>query len=161
MAATHQYELTVEWTGDLGTGTSAYRAYSRRHEIRADDKSTVIDGSADRHFRGDTERWNPEELLVASLSQCHMLWYLHLAADAGVVVTAYIDTPTGTMTMDGAGSGQFTEVTLNPVVTLDDPAAEDTAQALHHDAAARCFIARSVNFPVHHAPRVATGRGRA
>ncbi|AYY15040.1 OsmC family peroxiredoxin [Actinobacteria bacterium YIM 96077] len=152
MPATHQYEIAVEWTGNEGTGTSHYRAFSRAHEIRAEGKSTSIAASADPAFRGDAERWNPEELLVAALSECHMLWYLHLAANAGVVVTAYTDSPLGTMVMDGAGSGQFTEVTLRPVVTITDTAMADKAQELHHDAASKCFIARSVNFPVHHAP---------
>lgn len=90
MADRHTYELTVRWTGNTGTGTENYRAYSRAHEIRIAGKPTVP-ASADPHFRGDAARWNPEELLVSSLAQCHMLWYLHLCATNGVVVTDYVD----------------------------------------------------------------------
>jgi organic hydroperoxide reductase OsmC/OhrA len=83
----HRYSVTLRWTGNLGRGTADYRAYARTHELRAPGKP-VLAGSADPGFRGDADRWNPEELLVASLSACHQLWYLHLAAEAGLVVTA-------------------------------------------------------------------------
>lgn len=151
MPSTHGYELSLRWMGDLGSGTSGYRAYSRDHEVHAPGKP-VIAGSADPAFRGDPQRWNPEELLVASLSQCHMLWYLHIAATAGVVVTAYTDTPTGTMNEDRTGGGQFSEVVLRPAVTVADAAMRERAHALHDYVGAKCFIARSVNFPVHHEP---------
>ncbi|NED98601.1 OsmC family protein [Phytoactinopolyspora halotolerans] len=159
MVGTHTYELVVEWTGNQGTGTSSYRAYGRQHEIRAEGNDTSIAGSADPSFRGDPERWNPEELLVASLSQCHMLWYLHLASVAGVVVTEYVDTPIGTMELERDGAGQFADVTLRPVVTVADASMVDKAQAVHEDANAKCFIARSVNFPVHHAPEIRVAPG--
>ena len=90
MAKTHHYAVTVQWTGNTGSGTADYRSYSRQHEISAGADKPKIPGSADRVFRGDTTRWNPEELLVASLSACHKLTYLHLCADAGIVVVAYI-----------------------------------------------------------------------
>lgn len=151
MARTHQYTPTIRWTGNRGTGTSSYRDYARTHEIAAPGKP-AIPGSADRAFRGDRDRWNPEELLVVSLSQCHMLWYLHLAADTGVVVTAYADEPVGTMAEQPDGSGQFTEVQLRPAVTVADQSMVERATALHDNAHAMCFIARSVNFPVGHAP---------
>jgi organic hydroperoxide reductase OsmC/OhrA len=148
---THCYELTLRWTGNNGSGTSSYRAYSRDHELHAAGKP-VIAGSSDPAFRGNLQRWNPEELLVASLSQCHMLWYLHLAASAGLVVTAYTDAASGTMTEDRDGSGQFSKVLLRPVVTVADPAMCERAVTLHDDAEKMCFIARSVNFPVEHEP---------
>ncbi|MGO9583318.1 MAG: OsmC family protein [Acidimicrobiales bacterium] len=151
MSVTHLYELSLRWIGNSGPGTSSYRTYSRDHEIRAAGKP-MIAGSSDPAFRGDASRWNPEELLVASLSQCHMLWYLHLAASAGVVVTAYTDTPVGTMIEEPDGSGQFSEVLLRPEVTVADGAMCGPAGRLHDDAEAMCFIARSVNFPVHHEP---------
>jgi organic hydroperoxide reductase OsmC/OhrA len=154
MGVTHRYELTVRWTGNTGTGTSDYRGYRRDHEIHGDGKPT-LPGSSDAAFRGDPSRWNPEELLVASLAQCHMLWYLHLCADGEVVVTDYVDTPVGTMTMDATGGGgQFTEVILRPAVTVADPSMADKALALHDEINAICFIARSVNFPVRHEPSV-------
>ena len=158
MAVTHRYELTVRWTGNTGTGTSDYRGYRRDHEIRGDGKPMHL-GSSDPAFRGDAARWNPEELLVAALSQCHMLWYLHLCADGGVVVTDYADTPVGTMTMDATGGGgKFTDVILRPAVTVAEPSMADKAMALHDEINAVCFIARSVNFPVLHEPTVRAAR---
>ena len=158
MAVTHRYELTVRWTGNTGTGTSDYRGYRRDHEIHRDGKPTLL-GSSDPAFRGEAARWNPEELLVAALAQCHMLWYLHLCAGGGVVVTDYADTPVGTMTMDATGGGgKFTDVILRPAVTVADPSMADKAMALHDEINAVCFIARSVNFPVRHEPTVRTVR---
>jgi organic hydroperoxide reductase OsmC/OhrA len=148
-SATHTYALHVTWTGNLGPGTTSPRAYRRDTETTAGSKP-LLAGSSDPSFRGDPGRWNPEELLLASLSQCHLLWYLDLAARAGVVVVGYVDEPTGTMAEQADGAGQFTAVTLRPVVTVSDVAMRDKALALHADANAMCFIARSVNFPVHH-----------
>jgi organic hydroperoxide reductase OsmC/OhrA len=159
MAVTHRYEMTVRWTGDTGSRTSDYRGYRRDHEVHADGKPT-IPGSSDPAFRGNATRWNPEELLVAALAQCHMLWYLHLCAAGGVVIIGYTDTPVGTMTMDATGGGgQFTEVLLRPAVTVADPSMADKARALHDDIGALCFIARSVSFPVRHEPTVRPANG--
>lgn len=153
--STHDYTLTVTWTGNRGAGTSGPDAYDRHHVIAAAGKPD-LPGSADPSFRGDATRWNPEELLVASLSQCHMLWYLGLAAAAGVVVVDYRDDPTGTMVEHPDGAGEFTEVVLHPTVTVADAAMAARAESLHARAHARCFIARSVAFPVHHRPTVVT-----
>jgi organic hydroperoxide reductase OsmC/OhrA len=148
----HLYETTIEWTGNRGLGTANYKAYGRESILSAPDHHE-IESSSDRAFRGDPSRWNPEELLVAALSQCHMLSYLHEAAIAGVVVTAYSDVATGVMRQTNDGGGHFTSVTLNPVVTISagDP---DIARSLHRPANEKCFIAQSVNFPVHHAPTI-------
>src|SRR6266568_200251 len=154
MAVTHHYELNVRWTGDAGTGTTDYRSYRRDHEILGAGKPVIL-GSSDPAFRGDAARWNPEELLVASLSQCHMLWYLHLAASAGVVVVAYTDAAEGTMLETGDGGGHFTEVVLGPVVTVASPEMADKAAGLHGRAHQLCYIANSVNFPVRHQPTTA------
>jgi organic hydroperoxide reductase OsmC/OhrA len=143
----HEYSVTVKWTGDLGTGTSGYRAYKRDHEISAPGKP-VIPGSSDPAFRGDPSRYNPEEMLVASLSTCHMLWYLHLCAEAGIVVTGYVDEPRGVMAETEEGGGRFTEVVLRPRVRLAAGADPALAQRLHEKAHDLCFIASSVNFPV-------------
>jgi organic hydroperoxide reductase OsmC/OhrA len=137
----------VRWTGDLGTGTSGYRAYKRDHEISAPGKP-VIPGSSDPTFRGDPARYNPEEMLVATLSTCHMLWYLHLCAEAGIVVTAYTDEPRGWMSEAEDGGGSFTEVALRPRVRVTSGADPEKAKELHERAHHLCFIARSVNFPV-------------
>ncbi|GAB4054147.1 OsmC family protein [Catellatospora paridis] len=150
----HRYELTVEWTGNEGTGTDSYRTYRRTHEVSAPGLPT-LPGSSDPAFRGEPDRWNPEQLLLASLSQCHLLWYLHLCAVNGVVVTGYTDSPQATMTEDDGG-GRFTEAVLRPRVTVADASMTEQALALHHDAHKACFIANSVNFPVRHEPVVVT-----
>ncbi|WP_242906090.1 OsmC family protein [Actinomadura terrae] len=151
MSKSHHYEVSVTWTGNTGTGTSSYRAYERAHEVAAEGKAPIA-GSADPGFRGDPARWNPEELLVASVSQCHMLWFLHLCATEKIVVTSYTDTPHGTMTETPDGGGRFEEVVLRPRVTLADPAKTDRVGELHERAHELCFIANSVNFPVRHEP---------
>jgi organic hydroperoxide reductase OsmC/OhrA len=148
----HVYSVRVDWTGNQGSGTSSYRAYSRAHAISAPGKPT-IDGSSDPAFRGDPTQWNPEEMLVASLSACHQLWYLHLCAEAGIVVHAYRDDAVGVMVEQPDGAGQFETVTLRPHVTLAPGSDETTARRLHDEAARMCFIARSVSFRVEHEPR--------
>jgi organic hydroperoxide reductase OsmC/OhrA len=150
----HQYRITTTWTGNLGTGTSDYRAYSRNHEIKILGKSAPLPGSSDRVFRGDPARYTPEELLVASLSACHMLSFLHLCADAAIVVTEYEDAASGTMSENADGSGQFTRVILRPRTVITDSARVADAIVLHSRAHQLCFIARSVNFPVQHEPVV-------
>jgi organic hydroperoxide reductase OsmC/OhrA len=147
MHQTHAFEVSVAWTGNNGEGTSAYTAYERAHEISSEGKP-AIPGSSDPAFRGDKSRYNPEELLIASLSACHMLWYLHLCADAHIVVTAYEDKASGTMTLRTDGGGHFTEVTLKPSVTIKEGCDPGLAEELHHRAHHLCFIANSVNFPV-------------
>ncbi|GAA5064920.1 OsmC family protein [Nocardia callitridis] len=154
MTTTHSYDVTVEWTGNLGSGTENYRSFARDHEVLAEGKPGIA-ASSDPAFRGDATRWNPEELLVASVSQCHLLWYLHLCAEGGVVVTEYQDNATAVMTMDASGGGgQITSVVLRPEVTVTDASMVEKARALHGDVAALCFIARSVNFPITEEPVV-------
>ena len=147
----HHYNITVEWTGNAGTGTSGYTAFERTHEITGRNKVT-IPGSSDPAFRGDPARYNPEEFLLASLSACHMLWYLHLCSEAGILVTAYIDEATGTMVETDKGGGRFEKALLSPRITLKDIAMKDKAGKLHKEANGSCFIANSVNFPVLHEP---------
>jgi organic hydroperoxide reductase OsmC/OhrA len=147
----HTYAATITWTGNQGTGTSEYKAYSRNHVISAEGKKD-IEGSSDPSFRGDKSRYSPEDLLLDSLSACHMLWYLHLCSVNGVIVLTYEDHATATMTEEKDGSGQFTEATLNPVVAVQHENMVAKANELHHEANKLCFIARSVNFPVHHKP---------
>jgi organic hydroperoxide reductase OsmC/OhrA len=147
MARRHSYTVTVTWTGNQGTGTSGYRDYQRSYEISAAGKSSIA-GSSDPAFRGEGTRWNPEDLLVASLCACHELWFLHLCADAGVVVEAYVDEAVGVMQEAADGGGQFVEVVLRPRVRAAPGSDRDKIQSLHHEAHAKCFIARSVNFPV-------------
>ncbi len=162
VSRSHSYHVSVTWTGNLGSGTAGYRSYGRNHEVAADiahdparrQAPQPIAGSSDAAFRGDPGRWNPEQLLTAALSQCHMLWYLHVCAEAGVVVTGYTDHAVATMTEDASGGGRFTEAVLRPQVTVSSPAEIGKATALHRDANERCFIANSVNFSVRHEPVV-------
>jgi organic hydroperoxide reductase OsmC/OhrA len=154
MAKTHRYSITLKWTGNTGTGTSSYKGYERAHEISAGAQKPAIPGSSDPSFRGDPARWNPEELLVASLSACHQLWYLHLCSDAKIVVTSYVDHAEGFMEESADGSGIFKRVVLRPKVTVAAGADLAKARELHSAAHAKCFIARSMNFPVDHEPEV-------
>ena len=151
MARTHSYAVQVTWTGNRGTGTSGYRAYDRDHEVTADG-TPAIAASSDPAFRGDASRWNPELELTAALSQCHLLWYLHLCADAGVIVLSYADDATGTMAESDDGGGRFTEVVLRPRVVVAANSMIEAATRLHAEANAKCFIANSVSFPVRHEP---------
>lgn len=151
MSKQHHYTSTIKWTGNKGEGTVKYDAYERSHIWSVEGKPDIL-CSSDTPFRGEASRHNPEDMLVASLSSCHMLWYLHLCADAGVIVVDYIDNATGTMAMDNTGGGHFEEVMLHPVVTVTDESMVDKANALHEKAHEKCFIANSVNFSVKHAP---------
>lgn len=155
----HHYETETTWTGDRGEGTASYRGYDRSYDTSAPGRPT-IHGSSDPTFRGDGERWNPELLLVAALSQCHLLSYLHHCADGGVVVVGYADRASGVMAQDRSGGGRFEEVVLRPQVTVAEPGMAERAQELHGPAAASCFIAASVAFPVRHEPTVLV-RGEA
>jgi organic hydroperoxide reductase OsmC/OhrA len=148
-AKQHHYTVQLRWTGNTGSGTASYRDYERAHDITVGGKPAIA-GSSDPAFRGDANRWNPEELLVASLAACHKLWYLGLCAQHGIVVVAYEDEAEGCMVEEPGGAGQFTSVTLRPRVTIAAGADATAAAALHDQAHAMCFIARSVNFPVTH-----------
>jgi len=149
----HTYELQVEWTGNTGEGTKTYRGYRRDHTITAAGKPE-IPGSSDPSFRGDPSRYNPEDLLVASLSACHMLSYLHLCAVNHITVLDYRDAALGLMDENSDGSAQFTRVTLRPTVNISPGDDSIKAQTLHADAHHLCFIARSVNFPVDVTPTI-------
>jgi len=151
MNSQHTYQLTLIWTGNKGTGTDSYRSYERSHVISIENKPDLF-LSADPAYRGDSTLYNPEELLLASLSGCHMLWFLHLCSDNGIVVTNYLDHPIGHMQLTPDGGGKFTEVTLQPEVTVSHKSMLNQLDELHKLANQRCFIANSVNFPVHHRP---------
>lgn len=153
-ARLHQYQVTNRWTGNLGTGTSAYREYSRSHELSGVGKGAPIAGSSDPVFRGDGTRYNPEELLVGALSACHMLWVLHLCADAGIVITAYTDDAIGEMAEHTDGSGEFTRVALRPRMVITDSGRIAEAEAIHEHVHQVCALARSMNFRVEVEPSV-------
>ncbi|MDR9403423.1 MAG: OsmC family protein [Halothece sp. Uz-M2-17] len=149
----HHYSAQITWKGNQGQGTANYRGYQRCYEIKIDNKPT-LQGSADPAFLGDPSLYNPEELLVASLSACHLLWYLHFCADSSIIVTGYIDQPVGTMIQTPEGKGYFSEVILRPLVTIQSPDKIELAKQLHHQAHDYCFIANSVNFSVKYEPSI-------
>lgn len=153
MIGEHRYALRATWTGDRGTGTSGYRDYDRSVTLSVDGKPDIA-ASSDKPFRGDPARWNPEDLLLGALSECHLLSYLHACVQAGVVVLAYTDDASGTMVEDGRGGGAFTEVVLRPTVTIAAESMREAATAAHAQARDWCFIANSVNFPVRHEPTI-------
>lgn len=140
----HHYRTRIEWTGNRGEGTTGYTAYDRVYTVSAYGKPD-IEGSADPAFRGDASRWNPEEFLLAGLSACHKLWYLHLCAVNGVTVMAYEDESEAVM---DETAGRFVSARLKPRVMVSAGSDVEKALALHHDAHKACFIANSVNFPV-------------
>ena len=153
----HRYRISTRWTGNSGSGTSAYKAYSRNLEITAAGKGAPIPGSSDPLFRGYPSRYNPEELLIGSLSACHMLWVLHLCADAGIVVTEYVDDAEGEMVEHADGSGEFTRVVLRPKMKITDAARVADAAKVHDRAHEVCAMARSVNFEVACEPEIKVG----
>ncbi len=145
----HNYSLIVNWTGNKGEGTYGYKSYERSHEIIVDRKA-IINGSSDPEFLGDKTKHNPEDLLLASISSCHMLWYLHLCSDAGIVITSYTDNAKGIMEETLDAGGRFTEVVLYPIITLKNIDQKEEANTLHTKANELCFIANSLNFKVKH-----------
>ncbi|SNR44738.1 Organic hydroperoxide reductase OsmC/OhrA [Maribacter sedimenticola] len=153
----HNYQTQVTWTGNQGQGTLNYASYSRDHEIMVAEKYDAIQGSSDPSFLGDKSKYNPEDLFLSSLSSCHMLWFLHLCSVHKIVVTSYVDNAKGTMEESVDGSGKFTMVTLNPIVTITDGTLTALANSLHEKANRMCFIANSCNFTVHHQPTTLVG----
>lgn len=151
MKRQHNYSATIKWTGNKGKGSSNYNEFERSHTISIDSKPDIL-CSSDPAFRGDKTKYNPEELLLASLSSCHMLWYLHLCSESKIIVTNYVDNATGTMIEKSNGSGYFSEVSLNPTVIVTESSMIEKAIELHEKANEFCFIANSVNFKVSHKP---------
>lgn len=156
MNNSHHYALTLNWTGNTGSGTSSYTSYQRSHTISINNKSEIL-GSSDPSFRGDPSKHNPEELFIASISSCHMLWYLHLCAEAGIIVTKYEDQTKGLMVETTDGGGKFKEVILNPIVTISEGGDIQKAYDLHIKANEHCFITNSLNFPISHNPTIKRG----
>jgi organic hydroperoxide reductase OsmC/OhrA len=151
--ASHSYRLTNRWTGNQGSGTSGYKAYGRDHEISIAGKPVLL-ASSDPHYRGDPTRHNPEEMLLAAISGCHMLWYLHFCSDSQIIVVSYQDDAEATMEVAADGNGHFTKAILRPEVTITSAEMIQLAERLHEKAHKFCFIANSVNFPITVEPRI-------
>jgi organic hydroperoxide reductase OsmC/OhrA len=147
MAKTHDYTAQIVWTGDRGEGARRYKGYDRTWRIATSGK-LPINCSNDPLLGGDPAKPNPEDLLLSSLAACHMLWYLHLASDAGIVVRAYEDAPVGVGETGARGEGRFIRAVLRPKITVERGADLAKADSLHQDVHHYCFIARSVNFPI-------------
>ncbi len=148
--AEHDYTARVVWTGNRGQGTATYKGYDRTWQIETPGKQ-VVHCSNDPLLGGDPTLHNPEDLLIASLSSCHMLWYLHLASDAGIAVIAYQDDPLAVGETERGGAGRFLRATLRPQITVPEGTDLSVADAIHHEIHKTCYIARSVNFPVSYA----------
>lgn len=144
----HHYALKAVWTGNTGSGTSGVRHYERSHTVSITGKPE-LHLTTDNAVVGDKNKLNPEDLLVTAIASCHMLSYLYVCALEGIVVLEYIDQATGIMLENEQGGGQFKEVTLHPEMIVSDPSMIEKALDLHHRAHAICYIANSVNFPVH------------
>lgn len=153
MPEKHHYELIVEWTGNTGLGTSNYRSYERSLRVSAENKADIL-CTSDTAFNSDKTKHNPEELLLASISSCHMLWYLYLCSEAGVTVHEYTDKATGAMIETADGGGRFTEVILFPQITVTNETMIEKAVQLHQKANKLCYIANSCNFPILHKPTI-------
>ncbi|MCL2455248.1 MAG: OsmC family protein [Micrococcales bacterium] len=158
MPPLHTFDVDLAWSGARGVGTTSYTSYGRDHELRAPGRPP-LPGTSDPAFRGDPTRWCPEDLMVGAVSQCHMLWFLHLAAEAGVTVVDYTDRATGTVRIEAAGHGQFRDVVLRPQVTVAAGTTasgveitDDLLDRLHERSSEHCFIVRSVSYPVHVRP---------
>ena len=151
MAKEHHYKSKITWTGNKGSGTENYKSYDRSHTISIENKPTIL-ASSDPAFLGDNSKHNPEDLLVSSLSSCHMLWYLHLCSANGITVIAYEDNASGILKESKENGGQFVEVVLRPTVIITDNTQIEKANELHKEANKMCFIANSCNFPVRHIP---------
>ena len=145
----HSYQINLQWTGNTGKGTETYRGYERSHRISVEGKQ-IIEASSDPSFRGDKTKYNPEEMFVASLSSCHMLWFLHLCSDASVIVLEYSDAAIGKMVESDDGNGRFSEVILHTHVKVKEEWMLEKIESIHEKANAFCFIANSCNFPVRH-----------
>ena len=151
MNTQHNYKLAVKWTGNQGSGTSNYNEFERSYAIQIENK-VVIHGSSDPEFRGDRTKHNPEELLLAATSSCHMLWYLHFCSENKIIVVDYIDNATAILQETENGNGKFSSITLNPIVTVTEKAMIEQATELHKKANEFCFVANSLNFKVEHQP---------
>lgn len=145
--STHEYTSAIRWTGNRGEGTRSYRGYGRTWTIEVPGKPH-IHCSNDPLLGGNPSLHNPEDLLISSLSACHMLWYLHLASSAGIEVQEYSDRPIGIGENAPDGSGRFVRAVLRPRIVLAAESDVARADAIHGKIHEVCFIARSVNFPV-------------
>jgi len=150
MPKPHEFTCRLRWTGAASGPTTNYRTYSRALVVEVPGKPAMA-VSAAPPFLGDGAVHNPEDLLMAALSACHCLSYLALAARHGVEVVDYTDEANGIMEFDGK-TYHFTKAVLKPVVTVKKGTDLAKARALHEEAHASCFIARSVNFPVTNEP---------
>lgn len=151
MNTEHHYKVALKWTGNQGTGTSNYKEYERAYKIQIDNKVEIL-GSSDPEFRGDRTKHNPEELLLASVSSCHMLWYLHFCSEAKIIVTDYVDNATAILEETESGNGKFTSILLQPTITITEESMREQGTELHKKANEFCFVANSLNIAVDHKP---------
>ena len=141
----HEFSLRAEWN-TTQSSPHPKRGFLRDVVIQAEGPGE-LHGSAAKPFHGDPERWNPEQLMLAALVECHILSYLYVAGEAEIPVEKV--SVRGELTLDsGANGGQITGATLYPEVWVADAMLLPRARQLHEEAHRQCFIARSVNFPI-------------
>lgn len=153
MSKTQNYKLDLSWQGNHGAGTMTHTSYDRNFTTHEGSRPPVL-GSSHPAFRGNSERYCPEELLLASLSSCHMLWYLHMCAAHEVVVLEYHDHPVMEMEVKEFGNGDIRSATLSPVVRIASEDQREQAMAMHQRAHQSCFIAKAVNFEIILKPKI-------
>jgi len=149
----HRYHVKLNWTDENGKGTTSYTDYSRNHQANVKGKP-ALQLSSDQAFRGDATKYNPEDMLVASLASCHMLWYLHLCSKSGITVVKYEDNAEGLMLQEDTGGGRFEKVVLHPEITIVEKDKIELAHKLHEEANQKCYIANSCNFPIKHQVKI-------
>ena len=147
MNTLHNYRAAIIWSGNQGSGTSNYKDFERSYHIQIENKATIL-GSSDPAFRGDRTKHNPEELLLAAVSSCHMLWYLHFCSENKIIVTDYIDNATAILEETERGNGKFIAIALHPTITITEKSMIEKATELHAKANEYCFVANSLNLIV-------------
>lgn len=152
MASNHIFKATLNWKPKEGENTQNPRNYTRDHEVKITDKK-LLQLSAAKSFRGDTNLLNPEDLLLSAITSCHMMSYLYVCSQNQVEILSYSDNSEGILEVVGDG-GSFERVDLNPVVTIKNPKDIELAKELHTKANELCFIANSCNFPIHHKAKI-------
>ena len=154
MIFNHIFKAQVNWELTEGESTKNPRSFSRNHTVSIANKKADMEVPAAKPFRGDETCYNPEDLLLSALASCHMMSYLYVCAQNNIEVLSYTDNAEGILEVQPTGSGAFSKVILNPVVTIKNELQKELALSLHEKANTLCFIANSCNFPISHHAKV-------
>ncbi len=141
-----QFKVQAKWSSKNALDVSIN---GKTHQVFIDDKSPLT-VSAAKAFKGDETKYNPEDLLLSALASCHMMSYFYVCAQNGIELIDYKDEAVGVLELKADGSGAFTSVVLNPVVTISKSEMIDKAVSLHKEAHSICFIAHPCNVLISH-----------